>query len=92
MQQEPLAFLRAAAKLEARLEDKDWRVRHLGEVLTPFLAREEKVRLEDKIVDCAVSIAVGIEATGRCHVLGCGVATTGNLQTPLPGEPFSRGL
>lgn len=37
-------------------------------------ARYEKVRLEGRIVDCAVLIAVGIEAGGRRRVLGCDIA------------------
>ena len=46
---------------------------------TPYLfldARYEKVRLEGRIVDCAVLIAVGIEASGKRRVLGCEVATS----------------
>jgi putative transposase len=34
------------------------------------------VRLEDRIHDCAVLIAVGIEASGKRRVLGCTVATS----------------
>jgi transposase-like protein len=66
---------RAAAKLDEGL--KAWRERPLGE--TPYLfldARYEKVRLEGRIVDCAVLIAVGIEASGKRRVLGCEVATS----------------
>lgn len=66
---------RAAAKLDEGL--RAWRERPLGE--TPYLfldARYEKVRLEGRIVDCAVLIAVGIEASGKRRVLGCEVATS----------------
>ncbi|HDR8952086.1 TPA: IS256-like element IS406 family transposase [Burkholderia vietnamiensis] len=66
---------RAAAKLDEGL--RAWRERPLGE--TPYLfldARYEKVRLEGRIVDCAVLIAVGIEAFGKRRVLGCEVATS----------------
>jgi transposase-like protein len=49
----------------------------LGEVPYLFLdARYEKVRLERRIVDCAVLIAVGIEASGKRRVLGCEIATS----------------
>ena len=66
---------RATAKLDEGL--KAWRERPLGE--TPYLfldARYEKVRLEGRIVDGAVLIAVGIEASGKRRVLGCEVATS----------------
>jgi transposase-like protein len=66
---------RAAAKLDEGL--KAWRERPLGEVPYLFLdARYEKVRMEGRIVDCAVLIAVGIEASGKRRVLGCEVATS----------------
>jgi len=66
---------RAAAKLDEGL--KAWRERPLGEVPYLFLdARYEKVRLEGRIHDCAVLIAVGIEACGKRRVLGCEVATS----------------
>jgi transposase-like protein len=56
---------------------KAWRERPLGEVPYLFLdARYEKVRLEGRIVDCAVLMAVGIEASGRRRVLGCEIATS----------------
>jgi transposase-like protein len=66
---------RAAAKLDEGLSA--WRERPLGE--TPYLfldARYEKVRLEGRIHDCAVLIAVGIDATGKRRVLGCTIATS----------------
>ncbi len=66
---------RAAAKLDEGL--KAWRERPLVEVPYLFLdARYEKVRLEGRIVDCAVLIAVGIEASGKRRVLGCDIATS----------------
>jgi transposase-like protein len=66
---------RAAAKLDEGL--KTWRERPLGDVPYLFLdARYEKVRLEGRIHDCAVLIAVGIDATGKRRVLGCTVATS----------------
>lgn len=66
---------RAAAKLDEGL--KAWRERPLGEVPYLFLdARYEKVRLEGRIHDCAVLIAVGIDASGKRRVLGCEVATS----------------
>jgi putative transposase len=66
---------RAAARLDEGLAA--WRERPLGEVPYLFLdARYEKVRLEGRIVDCAVLIAVGIDATGKRRVLGCTVATS----------------
>ncbi|HNQ49508.1 MAG TPA: transposase, partial [Hydrogenophilus thermoluteolus] len=66
---------RAAARLDEGLAA--WRERPLGEVPYLFLdARYEKVRLEGRIVDCAVLIAVGVDATGKRRVLGCTVATS----------------
>ena len=53
-----------------------WRERPLREVPYLFLdARYEKVRMEGRIVDCAVMPAVGIEASGKRRVLGCDVGT-----------------
>jgi transposase-like protein len=66
---------RAAAKLSEGL--KAWRERPLGEVPYLFLdVRYEKVCLEGRIVDCAVLIAVGIDASGHRRVLGCDIATS----------------
>lgn len=66
---------RATEKLDKELEA--WRNRPLGELPYLFLdARYEKVRLEGKIVDCAVLIAVGIESSGKRRVLGCDIATS----------------
>jgi transposase-like protein len=64
-----------AAAIDSGL--KAWRERPLGEVPYLFLdARYEKVRLEGRIVDCAVLIAVGIEASGKRRVLGCEIAAS----------------
>lgn len=38
--------------------------------------RYEKVRLEGRIVDCAVLIEVGIESSGKRRVRGCELATS----------------
>ena len=66
---------RATEKLDKELEA--WRNRPLGEVPYLFLdARYEKVRMEGKIVDCAVLIAVGIDASGKRRVLGCEIANS----------------
>lgn len=66
---------RATTKLDEGL--KAWRERPLGEVPYLFLdARYEKVRLEGRIVDGAVLIAVGIDASGKRRVLGCDIATS----------------
>jgi len=66
---------RAAARLDEGL--KAWRERPLGEVPYLFLdARYEKVRQEGCIVDCAVLIAVGIDASGKRRMLGCEVTTS----------------
>ncbi|BCU07202.1 hypothetical protein Atep_18790 [Allochromatium tepidum] len=49
----------------------------LGEAPYLFLdARYEQVRLEGRIVDCAVVMAVGIAAGGRRRVLGCEIAAS----------------
>ena len=34
------------------------------------------MRLQGRIVDCAVLIAVGVEACGKRRVLGCEIATS----------------
>ena len=64
---------RAAELLDADLEA--WRTRPLGEV--PYLvldARYEKVRLDGRMRDCAVLIAVGVRDDGRRSVLGTSVS------------------
>lgn len=66
---------RAAARLDDGLAA--WRECPLGEVPYLFLdARYERVRLEGRIVDCAVLIAAGVELSGKRRVLGCTVATS----------------
>ena len=81
---------RAAAKLDEGL--KAWRERPLGEVPYLFLdARYEKVRLEGRIVDCAVLIAAGIEAGGKRRVLGCDIATS-EAEIDLFGKPGVEGV
>jgi len=64
---------RCAEKLDAGLAA--WRERPLGE--TPYVlldARYERVREGGQLVDCAVLVAVGIDAGGRRRVLGVSVA------------------
>lgn len=79
---------RAAATLDEGL--KAWRERPLDE--TPYLfldARYEKVRIEGWIVDCAVLIAVGIEASKKRRVLGCEIATS---EAKINGRRFLEKL
>jgi len=79
---------RAAAKLDEGL--KAWRERPLGEVPYLFLdAIYLKVRLESRIVDCAVLIAVGIQACGKRRVLGCEIATS---KTTINWQRFLQSL
>jgi transposase-like protein len=47
------------------------------------------VRLEGRIHDCAVLIAVGIEASGKRRVLGCEVATS---EAEINGRRFLESL
>jgi len=64
---------RSAALLDSDLAA--WRSRPLGEV--PYLildARYEKVRLDGRMRDCAVLIAVGVREDGRRSVLGVSVS------------------
>ena len=64
---------RCAEKLDAGLAV--WRERPLDE--TPYVlldARYERVREGGQLVDCAVLVAVGIDAGGRRRVLGVSVA------------------
>lgn len=66
---------RAAAQLDEQLEL--WRNRPLTDVAYPYLildARYEKVRRDGVVLDCAVLIAIGIDATGQRSVLGTSVA------------------
>lgn len=64
---------RIAATLDAGLAA--WRERPLGQ--TPYVlldARYERVREQGRVLDCAVLVAVGIEAGGKRRVLGVSVA------------------
>ena len=66
---------RAAAQLDEQLEL--WRNRPLGDVAWPYLvldARYEKVRRDGLVLDAAVLIAIGIDATGHRCILGVSVA------------------
>jgi transposase-like protein len=66
---------RPADRLDEGLEAL--RKRRLGEVPYLFVdARYEKIRLEGRIVDCAVLIAVGVEALDKRRVLGCEIPTS----------------
>jgi transposase-like protein len=47
------------------------------------------VRLEGRIVDCAVRIAVGIKASGKRRVLGCEAATS---EAEIHWRRFLEGL
>jgi putative transposase len=65
---------RAAAQLDAQLDL--WRNRPLNEVAYPYLildARYEKVRRDGVVLDCAVLLAIGIDATGQRSILGVSV-------------------
>jgi transposase-like protein len=64
---------RATALLDADLAK--WRARPLGQVKYLILdARYEKIRQGGSIVDCAVLLALGIDAEGRRSVLGVSVS------------------
>ena len=66
---------RAAAQLDEQLAL--WRNRPLHEVACPYLildARYEKVRRDGVVLDCAVLVAIGIDATGQRSILGTSVA------------------
>ena len=64
---------RATALLDADLAK--WRARPLGQVKYLILdARYEKIRQGGSIVDCAVLLAIGIDAEGRRSVLGVSVS------------------
>jgi transposase-like protein len=66
---------RAAAQLDEQLEL--WRHRPLHEVACPYLildARYEKVRRDGVVLDCAVLLAYGVDATGQRSILGVSVA------------------
>jgi transposase-like protein len=66
---------RAAAQLDEQLDL--WRNRSLSEVAYPYLvldARYEKVRRDGVVLDCAVLVAIGVDATGHRSILGVSVA------------------
>lgn len=66
---------RAAAQLDDQLEL--WRQRPLNGIAYPYLildARYEKVRRDGAVVDCAVLLAIGIDASGQRTVLGVSTA------------------
>jgi transposase-like protein len=66
---------RAAAQLDEELDL--WRNRPLNEVAYPYLildARYEKVRRDGVVLDCAVLLAIGIDASGHRSILGLSVA------------------
>ncbi len=63
---------RATAQLDVSLQA--WRERSLGE--TPYLfldARYERIRVDGRIIDCAVLVAIGVTADGKRRVLGVSV-------------------
>jgi putative transposase len=64
---------RAAAALDDELEK--WRTRPLGHIKYLILdARYEKVREAGSVRDCAVFVAIGVDAEGRRSVLGVSVS------------------
>ena len=66
---------RATAQLDEQLDL--WRNRPLDEVACPYLildARYEKVRRDGVVLDCAVLMAIGVDATGQRSILGLSVA------------------
>jgi putative transposase len=64
---------RATALLDEQLSQ--WRTRPLGQVKYLILdARYEKIRQGGCVVDCAVLIAIGVDAEGRRSVLGVSVS------------------
>jgi transposase-like protein len=66
---------RAAAQLDEQLEL--WRQRPLNDIAFPYLildARYEKVRRDGAVVDCAVLLAIGIDASGQRAILGVSTA------------------
>jgi putative transposase len=66
---------RAAAQLDQQLEL--WRQRPLHDLAYPYLildARYEKVRRDGAVVDCAVLLAIGVDASGQRSILGVSTA------------------
>lgn len=78
-----------AQKLDAELEP--WRQRELEEAF-PYLlvdARYEKARIDHRIVDVAVLVAIGVSESGHRHVLGVEVAVG---ETTATWSEFLAGL
>jgi transposase-like protein len=64
---------RATALLDEELER--WRTRPLGLIKYLILdARYEKVRHGGRVIDCAVLLAIGVDAAGRRSILGVSVS------------------
>lgn len=64
---------RAAQAFDEELER--WRTRPLGAYPYLFIdARYEKVRHGGAVIDCAVLVAMGVDATGKRDLLGCSVS------------------
>lgn len=64
---------RATALLDE--EFQKWRNRPLGQVKYVILdARYEKIRQAGSVVDCAVLVAIGVDAEGRRSILGVSVS------------------
>jgi transposase-like protein len=66
---------RATAQLDEQLDI--WRNRPLTDIAYPYLildARYEKVRRNGVVLDCAVLVATGIDATGQRAILGVSIA------------------
>jgi len=66
---------RAAAQLDEQLEL--WRNRPLNDIAYPYLildARYEKVRRDGAVVDCAVLLAIGVDASGQRSIIGVSTA------------------
>jgi transposase-like protein len=75
LQISPTQVSNAAAELDGQLEA--WRNRPLGDVAHPYLildARYEKVRRDGVVLDCALLIAIGVDATGHRSILGVSTA------------------
>ena len=81
---------RAAAQLDEQLDL--WRNRPLNEVAYPYLvldARYEKVRRDGVLLDCAVLVAIGVDATGHRSILGTSVALS---EAEIHWRDFLRSL
>lgn len=65
---------RATAQMDEHLDI--WRNRPLADIAYPYLildARYEKVRRDGLVLDCAVLVATGIDATGQRAILGVSI-------------------